>query len=184
MGHKTLLNLSPGDDALNSHLGWREEVRVLPGDEQGSPSVLQARFGQRHRWHEVPGHCHAVCGRRMGDNSQAVTRTALLGAHQECQRIPALLIWLATFLPPAPADLSPPFTRLQSLPRGTSFVQGNPPTPPSESAVGTAALVRAPQGDRQWDVCTEKALLQRLVHMTIREADKTQDLRVCWTHKG
>lgn len=56
--------------------------------------------------------------------------------------------------------------------------------PPCESAMGTAALVRAPQGDRQWDVCTEKALLQRLVHMTIREADKIQDLWGCWTHKG
>ena len=46
VGHKTLLNLSPGDDALNSHLGWRERVHVLPGDEQVSPSVLQARFGR------------------------------------------------------------------------------------------------------------------------------------------
>lgn len=100
MGHAASLNLSPGDDALISHLGRREEVHALARDEQGSPSVLQARFGQRHRWHEVPGHSHAVCGRRMGDNSQGQIRmTALLGARQERQRIPALLIWLAT---PAP----------------------------------------------------------------------------------
>lgn len=133
----------------------------------------------------VPGNCHAVCGRRTGDNSQAVTRmdsTAGCPPGTPADPGPAHLAGR----PPAPR---PELTSLLpslacSPPAGTSFVQGSPPTPPSESAVGTAALVRAPQGDRQWDVCTEKALLQGLVHMTIREADKTQDLWAGWTHKG